>query len=64
MLHALIAKKLKAFYEGDEGKDVCDIHSGLRITNEIDAIIEILGDVLSSAGIKYDDFRTKTLERL
>ena len=63
-LHTLIAKKLKAFYERDKGKDVYDIYSSLKITNKIDAIIEILKDVLASANIKYDDFRTKVPEKL
>ena len=62
--HTLIAKKLKAFYERDEGKDVYDIYSSLKITNEIGAIIEILKDVLASADIKYDDFRTNISEKL
>ena len=62
--HTLIAKKLKAFYERDEGKDVYDIYSSLKITNEIGTIIEILKDVLISVDIKYDDFKTRVLEKL
>ncbi len=62
-LHTLIAKKLKAFYERDEGKDVYDIYSGLKITSEIGTIIEILKDVLISADIKYDDFRARMTEK-
>lgn len=62
--YTLIAKKLKAFYERDEGKDIYDIYSSLKITNETGTIIEILKDVLTSADIKYDDFRTKVLEKL
>ena len=62
--HTLIAKKLKAFYERDEGKDVYDIYSSLKITNKINIIIKILEDILSSVNIEYEDFRLRVLEKL
>ena len=62
--HTLIATKLKALYERDEGKDIYDIYFSLKLTNEIGSIIEILKAVLDSAGIKYDNFRAKIPEKL
>ena len=58
----LIAKKFKAFYERDEGKDVYDLYYGLRLNNNQAKIIPILKDVLKSAQIDYDEF-TKEIKR-
>ncbi len=62
--HTLIAKKLKAFYERDEGKDVYDIYSSLKITDDVKAIIDILKQVLKAEGIDYGDFSEKVPQKL
>ncbi len=62
--HTLLAQKLKALYERDEGKDIYDIYVGLNATREISTIIEILKDVLASANIRYDDFKKGITEKL
>lgn len=56
-LDTLIAKKLKAFYERNEGKDVYDLYYGLQLDNNSEKIVAILEDVLESAKIDYDKFR-------
>ena len=62
-LHALIAKKLMAFYQRGEGKDVYDIHVGLKITEEIGAVIKTVKDTLKHSDTEYDDFKAVVQER-
>ncbi|MGI0009199.1 MAG: nucleotidyl transferase AbiEii/AbiGii toxin family protein, partial [Nitrosopumilaceae archaeon] len=58
----LIAKKLKAFYEREEGKDVYDLYYSLKLNNNITKVIPILKDVLKSSKIDYNEF-TKELPK-
>ena len=60
----LVAKKFKAFYERDEGKDVYDIYYSLKLNNNLPAIIRILKEVLKSARIDYDDFAKEIPRKL
>ena len=52
----LIAKKMKAFYEREEGKDIYDLYYSLKLNNNMTKIIQILKDVLKSSKIDYDEF--------
>jgi predicted nucleotidyltransferase component of viral defense system len=52
----LIAKKLKTFYEREEGKDVYDLYHSLQLNSNWTRIIPILKDVLKSSKIDYDEF--------
>ncbi|MGI0045727.1 MAG: nucleotidyl transferase AbiEii/AbiGii toxin family protein [Nitrosotalea sp.] len=63
-LDTLIAKKFKAFYERDEGKDVYDLYYGLRQNSNPSKIIPILKDVLKSARIDYDEFSDEVKRKL
>lgn len=63
-LDTLIAKKFKAFYERDEGKDVYDLYYGLQINNNPTGVIPILKDVLRSAKIDYNDFSEEIKRKL
>jgi predicted nucleotidyltransferase component of viral defense system len=55
---ALVAKKLKAFYERETGKDLYDIYRSLqgRKASEMKSIVSTLRRVLKAEGIKYTDF--------
>lgn len=55
---ALVAKKLKTFYERETGKDLYDIYRSLqgRKANEMRKIVSTLRKVLKAEGIKYRDF--------
>jgi len=64
---ALVAKKLKTFYERESGKDLYDIYRSLegRSNDEIRRVVWVLRRVLKSEGIKYIDFvsgLTRTLD--
>jgi len=54
--NTLIAKKLKAFHERTEGKDVYDIYRSLLSHDDVNKIIPILKDTLAAAHIDYDEF--------
>lgn len=60
----LIAKKLKAFYEREEGKDIYDLYYSLKLNNNIAKIVPILKDVLKSAQIDYDEFKEELPKKL
>jgi len=60
----LIAKKMKAFYEREEGKDVYDIYRSLKLSNNIKKVIPILKDVLKTSGIDYVEFKTEIPKKL
>lgn len=60
----LIAKKLKAFYERDEGKDVYDLYYSLKSKSNVTKVIPILKDVLRSAKIDYADFEKEISTKL
>lgn len=60
----LIAKKLKTFYEREEGKDVYDIYHSLQLNNNWVKIIPILKDVLKSSKIDYDEFAREIPKKL
>ena len=62
--HTLLAQKLKALYERNEGKDIYDIYSGLNVTKETSTIIKILKDILNLTRIQYDDFKETVTEKL
>lgn len=55
---ALVAKKLKTFYERETGKDLYDIYRSLqgRKASEMRKIVSALRRVLRAEGIKYRDF--------
>lgn len=55
---ALVAKKLKTFYERETGKDLYDIYRSLqgRKASEMREIVSALRRVLRAEGIKYRDF--------
>jgi len=55
---ALVAKKLKTFYERETGKDLYDIYRSLegRTDAEMRRIVRVLRRVLNAEGIKYSDF--------
>jgi len=64
---ALVAKKLKTFYERESGKDLYDIYRSLegRSDDEVRRIVAMLRRVLKSEGIEYREFVsdvTRTLE--
>ena len=59
-----MAKKLKAFYEREEGKDVYDLYYSLQLNNNVTKIIPILKDVLESAQIDYGEFKKEILRKL
>jgi predicted nucleotidyltransferase component of viral defense system len=64
---ALVAKKLKTFYERESGKDLYDIYRSLegRSDDEIRRMASMLRRVLKSEDIKYSDFvsgLTRTLD--
>ncbi len=63
-LDTLIAKKLKAFYERNEGKDVYDLYYGLQLGNNPEKIIPILKAVLQSAEIDYNKFTQEVKRKL
>jgi hypothetical protein len=52
----LIAKKLKAFYEREEGKDIYDLYYSLKLNKDFANVIPILKAVLKSAQIDYNEF--------
>jgi len=60
----LAAKKLKAFYEREEGKDIYDLYYSLKSNTNIAKVIPILKDVLKSAKIGYDDFKKEFPKKL
>jgi predicted nucleotidyltransferase component of viral defense system len=60
----LIAKKLKAFYERSEGKDVYDLYHSLKLNDNFDEIIPILKDVLKSSKIDYDEFKKEIPKKI
>lgn len=62
--HTLIAKKLKTFYEREEGKDVYDLYYSLKVAKDIGKVIPILKDVLVAANIDYDEFVTELPRKL
>jgi predicted nucleotidyltransferase component of viral defense system len=55
---ALVAKKLKTFYERETGKDLYDIYRSLegRTDAEMRRIVSTLRRVLKAEGIRYSDF--------
>ena len=55
---ALVAKKLKTFYERETGKDLYDIYRSLqgRTDSDMRKIVSTLRKVLKVEGIKYTDF--------
>jgi predicted nucleotidyltransferase component of viral defense system len=57
---AIVAKKLKTFYERETGKDLYDIYRSLegRTDAEMRRIVTTLRRVLKAEGIKYSDFVT------
>lgn len=63
-LETLLAKKLKAFYERDEGKDVYDIYYGLKLCKDFSKVVLILKNVLRSAQINYDTFASEIVRKL
>lgn len=61
----LVAKKMKAFYEREEGKDVYDLYYSLRSKQtNLSKIISILKNVLQSAKIDYDEFKKELPNKL
>ncbi len=54
--HTLVAKKLKTFYEREEGKDVYDLYYSLKVTDDIKKVVPVLKDILTAAKIHYDEF--------
>lgn len=54
----LVAKKLKAFYERETGKDLYDIYRSLhgRTDSDMRKIVSMLRAVLDAEGISYADF--------
>jgi predicted nucleotidyltransferase component of viral defense system len=63
---ALVAKKLKTFYERETGKDLYDIYRSLegRTDAEMRRIVSTLRRVLKAEGIKYSDFVSGVSEAL
>jgi len=55
---ALVAKKLKTFYERETGKDLYDIYRSLEGKSDIEMrrIVRVLRRVLNAEGIKYGNF--------
>jgi len=55
---ALVAKKLKTFYERETGKDLYDIYRSLegKSGKEMRRIVSALRRVLNAEGIRYSDF--------
>ena len=51
-----IAKKLKTFYEREEGKDIYDLYYSLKVVDNVGKAIPILKDVLAAAEIDYKEF--------
>ncbi|HEX9845920.1 MAG TPA: nucleotidyl transferase AbiEii/AbiGii toxin family protein [Candidatus Nitrosotenuis sp.] len=61
----LVAMKMKAFYEREEGKDVYDLYYSLRSKkNNWSKVISILKDVLRSSGIDYKVFKKELPNKL
>lgn len=61
----LIAKKIKTFYEREEGKDVYDLYYSLRSNQTgLAKVISILKSVLQSAKIDYDEFKKEFPNKL
>ncbi|HEY8109337.1 MAG TPA: nucleotidyl transferase AbiEii/AbiGii toxin family protein [Candidatus Nitrosotenuis sp.] len=60
----LVAKKLKAFYEREEGKDIYDLYYSLKLNSNVAKIIPILKSVLKSAQIDYDEFKEEIPKKL
>jgi predicted nucleotidyltransferase component of viral defense system len=55
---ALVAKKLKTFYERETGKDLYDIYRSLEVGTdaEMRRIVSTLRIVLKAEGVEYGDF--------
>jgi len=62
--HTLIAKKLKTFYEREEGKDIYDLYYSLKVVDNVAKAIPILKDVLAIAKIDYKEFAEEFPKKL
>ena len=58
-LPTLVAKKVKAFYERESGKDLYDIYYGLRKNDDDKKVAEVLREVLAAEGIDLGEFSEK-----
>lgn len=60
----LVAKKIKTFYERQEGKDVYDMYYSMKSKVDTDKVISILKNVLKSAKIDYREFKKELPNKL
>jgi len=60
----LVAKKLKTFYERGSGKDLYDIYYSLKMTDNVQEIVEALKNVLKAEEIGYEEFVSGFLGKL
>jgi predicted nucleotidyltransferase component of viral defense system len=55
-LPTLLAKKIKAFYERESGKDLYDIYYGLRENDDDEKVVKMLREVLPAERIVFREF--------
>lgn len=63
-IHRLLADKAMALYRRDDGKDVYDMHRGLRIAGGFGDAARILGRALDMEGIGRAEFRDAVMGKL
>jgi len=63
-LSTLVAKKIKAFYERESGKDLYDIYYGLRAKDDDEKVVKVLREVLVAEKIDFNKFSEKLPKQL